>query len=208
MRQENLEEKMNRKLVSFAAVALAATVAYSASSGDAQAQDAVFLSQDAGHCEIFRALSRVVPGECLPGYQATRALVRHDKKQPAPQPALQPDPPESLSMAMMVTFELDSAHLTSESRSALDRIASVLDDRLMEESAILIEGHADSSGPETYNQVLSEQRANAVRSYLVQRHGIGADRLFAFGRGELEPYDPNNPYAGVNRRVEFANVSG
>lgn len=219
MRQKNLEEEMNRKIASFAAAAaIAATMAVAGPAQNVQAQElgarnmgaqnTVLLSQDAGRCEIFRALSRIVPGECLPGYQKARALVRHDKKLPAPQPALQPEPPEQLSMAMMVTFELNSAQLTAESRNALDNIATVLSDRLMNESAILIEGHADSSGPETYNQSLSEQRANAVRRYLVQRHGITGDRLFAFGRGELELYDPAHPFASVNRRVEFANVSG
>ena len=51
---------MNKKLATFAAAAIAATIAISGITTQAQAQDAVFLSQDAGHCEIFRALSRVV----------------------------------------------------------------------------------------------------------------------------------------------------
>ena len=55
---------MKTKLATFAAAALAATIALSGATQDAQAQDAVFLSQDAGHCEIFRALSRLIPSEC------------------------------------------------------------------------------------------------------------------------------------------------
>lgn len=66
-----------------------------------------------------------------------------------------------------------------------------------------LEGHTDSSGAAKSNQVLSEQRAIAVRDWLVAK-GVAADRLSAVGFGEDKPIDTNKTYAGRanNRRVE------
>ena len=66
-----------------------------------------------------------------------------------------------------------------------------------------IEGHTDSVGSESSNQLLSERRANAVRDYLIA-NGINADRLSAQGYGESNPIDSNKTRNGRqnNRRVE------
>ena len=68
---------------------------------------------------------------------------------------------------------------------------------------VVIVGHADASGSEQYNQVLSERRAATVRTYLTSRFGIAADRLEAQGEGETDPLAGTDPYAAKNRRVEF-----
>jgi outer membrane protein OmpA-like peptidoglycan-associated protein len=67
-----------------------------------------------------------------------------------------------------------------------------------------IEGYTDSVGSDSNNQLLSEERANAVRNYLIS-NGIGADRLAAAGFGETKPIATNNTRAGreENRRVEI-----
>ena len=66
-----------------------------------------------------------------------------------------------------------------------------------------IEGHTDSDGAKTSNQLLSERRASAVRDYLIS-NGIAADRLTSKGFGEDYPIDSNKTRAGKanNRRVE------
>jgi len=66
-----------------------------------------------------------------------------------------------------------------------------------------IEGHTDSDGSASSNQLLSERRANAVRDYLIA-NGISADRLTAAGFGESNPIDSNKTRSGKanNRRVE------
>ena len=66
-----------------------------------------------------------------------------------------------------------------------------------------IEGHTDSDGAKTSNQLLSERRASAVRDYLIS-NGIAADRLTSKGFGEDNPIDSNKTRAGKanNRRVE------
>lgn len=69
---------------------------------------------------------------------------------------------------------------------------------------MMIEGHADSRGPEKYNMVLSEKRAEQVRQHFL-RSGISADRLGTLGYGETSPLDTSEtPEAWTrNRRVEF-----
>jgi outer membrane protein OmpA-like peptidoglycan-associated protein len=66
-----------------------------------------------------------------------------------------------------------------------------------------IEGHTDSVGSESSNQLLSDRRANAVRDHLIA-NGISADRLSAVGLGEAQPIDSNKTRSGRsnNRRVE------
>ena len=72
-----------------------------------------------------------------------------------------------------------------------------------------IEGHTDSIGSDSYNQALSERRAQAVKAYLVSK-GISATRLSTEGKGESEPIADNtkngrdNPEGrAMNRRAEL-----
>jgi OmpA-OmpF porin, OOP family len=69
-------------------------------------------------------------------------------------------------------------------------------------SKFILEGHTDSDGSNALNQTLSENRAAAVKAYLVE-NGIGADRLKAVGFGETQPIASNKTAKGKaqNRRV-------
>ncbi len=101
-----------------------------------------------------------------------------------------------------ITFEAGSADLTGEGTIVIDNVA-----RLLEQSPgveLEIHGHTDSDGEETTNQVLSQQRAQAVASALAQR-GINAGRITAIGFGESDPIAPNVTADGraTNRRIEF-----
>jgi outer membrane protein OmpA-like peptidoglycan-associated protein len=72
------------------------------------------------------------------------------------------------------------------------------------DSRVTVVGHTDSSGAESYNQQLSERRAQAVLDELV-RQGVSYQRLSATGRGEYEPRADNASASGraQNRRVEI-----
>ena len=76
------------------------------------------------------------------------------------------------------------------------------------ELRIRIEGHTDSEGEDAYNQQLSEQRATAVRSYLVEKYGVAAQRLETAGLGESKPVADNATPEGrqQNRRVELVRL--
>lgn len=101
-----------------------------------------------------------------------------------------------------VRFDPDSARLTAEGRSTLDGIAATL----KEQSGFQVElaGHTDSVGSDAYNTLLSQQRAEAVRAYLIEK-GADESRLTAVGYGESEPVASNDTEEGRNnnRRLEF-----
>jgi OOP family OmpA-OmpF porin len=69
---------------------------------------------------------------------------------------------------------------------------------------VLIAGHTDSSGTEVFNQQLSQRRAEAVRQYLIDKHGIAAAKIQAKGYGSSQPVADNGTPEGryQNRRVE------
>lgn len=102
-----------------------------------------------------------------------------------------------------IHFEFDKATIKAESFDLLDEIASVINDNPRIQR-INIEGHTDSMGRDEYNEKLSDARAEAVRTYLVE-HGIAADRLTHEGFGEARPIASNDSDEGrqKNRRVEF-----
>lgn len=73
---------------------------------------------------------------------------------------------------------------------------------------IQIDGYADSTGSKEYNQKLSERRAMAVKSYLVEKAGVDASRLTIKGYGESQPVMSNETKVdrSQNRRVEFTTM--
>ena len=101
-----------------------------------------------------------------------------------------------------MNFAFDSAQLDATAKAALDEAVTVIKSH----SAVQLDvvGHTDTSGPEAYNQGLSERRAQAVVDYLVSR-GVAASQLRAVGRGEGEPIASNDTRDGRerNRRVEL-----
>jgi outer membrane protein OmpA-like peptidoglycan-associated protein len=101
-----------------------------------------------------------------------------------------------------VLFDVDSAVLSQDARYALDDAASVFLE--YPKTAIVVQGHTDSTGTERYNQELSERRATAVKNYLVGR-GVAASRMTALGYGESEPVASNATEQGraQNRRVSL-----
>lgn len=101
-----------------------------------------------------------------------------------------------------INFEFNKATLTSEAKGSLDKVAAGL--RGQSTMSLLIEGHTDSVGADTYNLKLSKQRAESARAYLIES-GIEGGRLTAAGMGESQPVGSNKTADGraENRRVEF-----
>lgn len=107
-----------------------------------------------------------------------------------------------LTLSNEVSFDFDSAAIKPAFKPTMYKLAEVL--KKYDRNEITIIGHTDATGPESYNQQLSERRAVAVRDELVML-GVPSSRLRAFGRGELEPRADNVSEAGrqLNRRVEI-----
>ena len=101
-----------------------------------------------------------------------------------------------------VNFEFDSASLTPAARSILDNVASVLSE--CDSAPVSISAHTDSIGTNSYNDGLSERRANSVSNYL-NNAGIDQSRMTSFALGESQPIDSNDTSEGRsrNRRVEL-----
>jgi len=107
-----------------------------------------------------------------------------------------------VNVSSEVSFDVNQASIKSNFRDSLNKVAGVVSEN--EKTAIHIIGHTDSTGSESYNQQLSEKRANSVARYLSQ-NGVQSDRMRMVGRGETLPVADNSSSAGrsQNRRVEI-----
>jgi outer membrane protein OmpA-like peptidoglycan-associated protein/outer membrane protein W len=103
--------------------------------------------------------------------------------------------------AKKILFQTGKSSFQNGITSNLDEIAVIMND--YSKAKFLIEGHTDNTGSTARNQVLSEQRANAVLNYLTSTGNVDSDRLVSAGRGELNPGFDNNTSEGrkINRRV-------
>ena len=101
-----------------------------------------------------------------------------------------------------VSFDVNSDVVRPGLYSELDRIAQIL--VKYTQTSIIVEGHTDSTGPESYNQKLAERRATNVKNLLVQRE-VSEYRVNTIGYGESQPVATNTTPEGrqMNRRVEI-----
>ncbi|MCM2972705.1 OmpA family protein [Larsenimonas suaedae] len=107
-----------------------------------------------------------------------------------------------LNMPGSITFASDSTQLTPQIQNALNGVNEVLKE--YGDTNINITGYTDSTGAASYNQRLSEQRAQSVGNYLAQS-GVDYNRLNIRGGGEQNPIASNDTESGraQNRRVEL-----
>jgi outer membrane protein OmpA-like peptidoglycan-associated protein len=101
-----------------------------------------------------------------------------------------------------IFFDFGSYSLKEESFEALNLLYKFM--KMNPEILVEINAHTDSVGSESFNMKLSQERANSVVQYLVQK-GIDATMLIPQGFGETQPVAPNSTDEGraLNRRVEF-----
>jgi outer membrane protein OmpA-like peptidoglycan-associated protein len=101
-----------------------------------------------------------------------------------------------------VLFDVDSAIVKPQAQDALDDAAQVFQE--YKKTAIVVQGHTDSTGTEEHNQTLSERRAQSVVAYLTGK-GIDPQRMAPQGYGEGQPVASNDSTEGraKNRRVDL-----
>ncbi len=129
---------------------------------------------------------------------APEAAPRAVPEAPAPEPA---PPQEDRIVLRGVNFDFDKSDIRPDAAVILDEAASVLAGR---SSSVTVVGHTDATGPDAYNQTLSESRAASVQAYLASK-GIDSSRLSTSGAGESQPIADNGTSDGraLNRRVEL-----
>jgi len=101
-----------------------------------------------------------------------------------------------------VTFPVNRSKVSDDARSIVDEAIAQLK---AENRGVYfeIEGHTDATGPDAYNMRLGEDRAEAVRNYLHDQHGIALNRMQVISYGEAKPVEDNKTrdHRAQNRRV-------
>ena len=115
-------------------------------------------------------------------------------------------PPRKPSASLLITFETNSADLTPAAKQQLDVVAAALKNERLAAYGFNVEGHADPRGSRDANRVLSQLRAESVRTFLITAHGIESQRLKAEGKGDQELLNRAYPAAAENRRVTIVTV--
>ena len=114
-----------------------------------------------------------------------------------------------IELAADVLFDFDKADILPKAREALKQAAMVIQDKA--KGTVRVEGHTDAKGSDTYNQRLSERRANAVKDWMISKEGLKSVNFATSGFGARKPVAPNTKPDGSdnpegrqkNRRVEI-----
>jgi outer membrane protein OmpA-like peptidoglycan-associated protein len=112
------------------------------------------------------------------------------------------------SVNVTVNFPTGSAELTPSTKASLDALGKALASSDLASFRFRIEGHTDNVGSRDANLALSQQRAEAVVSYLTSQYNVAPSRLEAVGMGQERPLvdtPPQTPEAR-NRRVQVINL--
>ncbi len=123
---------------------------------------------------------------------------------PPPPPAPKPVIIEKGRQTLDVKFDFDKATIKEGYYKDIDDLVNVMKD--YPDLNVVIEGHTDNIGKAEYNKKLSQERADAIKKYMVEKGGIDAARIDAQGFGDERPVDSNDTKEGRanNRRVEAA----
>jgi outer membrane protein OmpA-like peptidoglycan-associated protein len=119
-----------------------------------------------------------------------------------PPPAPRPVVIERGRQTLDVKFDFDKSTIKAGDYNDIDDLSQVMKD--YPDLKVVVEGHTDSIGSDAYNKTLSQERADAVKKYMVEKNGINANRIKAIGFGEERPIASNDTEEGrsQNRRVE------
>jgi len=105
-----------------------------------------------------------------------------------------------------MNFEYNSAKLAPSEMSKARALGEALSSAVFKGSTFLVEGHTDAKGGNTFNQRLSEQRADTIKRFLVEHYKIPATNLVAVGYGKTKLKNNDNPLGAENRRVRVVNM--
>jgi outer membrane protein OmpA-like peptidoglycan-associated protein len=195
--------------------ALAAGIALSLSAGLA------FAADDATEDQILRALtpkrltrslSGPVPADTAKAAEeakfvnqirnrATRSLSSGEREQIA---SIAKEKP---SIDLEITFDYNSATISQKALPAVTALGKALTNPDLKGTTFVLAGHTDAKGGDSYNQELSERRADSLKKYLMEKYGIAAADLVTVGYGKTKLKNAGNPAADENRRVQIVNMA-
>jgi len=112
-----------------------------------------------------------------------------------------------VNLSADVLFDFDKSSIKPEADAALQKVALIIAEK--RRGNVIITGHTDAKGSDSYNQKLSEQRAQSVRQWFVAKGQLSGDVILTLGMGEGDPVAPNSNTDGTdnpegrkqNRRV-------
>lgn len=105
-----------------------------------------------------------------------------------------------------ITFDYNSADISAKSLPSVQALGRALTNPDLKGSTFIVAGHTDAAGSESYNQDLSERRADSIKRYLIDNYHIASSDLVTVGYGKTKLKDPSQPMAEVNRRVQVVNM--
>ena len=137
---------------------------------------------------------------CRDNFLQALAMIEDGMKPAPPPPKPAPLPPQPMSF--IIFFDFDSATITPQAGRILDDVAAAY--REGRKTIVALDGHADRSGSNAYNQRLSERRAGAAKAALVTR-GVPVDAIATAAFGETRPRvaTADGVRQQENRRVEI-----
>lgn len=110
------------------------------------------------------------------------------------------------ALSMEILFDYKLADLTDVAKEQLRPVGEALASDKLQGLKFVVEGHTDAIGGYSYNKSLSEERALAVKRFLVESFQIEPSRIQIVGKGKSDLLDPANPASEVNRRVKIVAI--
>ena len=132
--------------------------------------------------------------------RSTRSLSMGEREQIA---GIVKDKPK---IDLEINFDYNSDRISARSLASVQALGRALANPELKGATFIVAGHTDAAGSDSYNQDLSERRADSIKRYLVEKSGIAAADLVTVGYGKTRLKDPANPLAEVNRRVQVVNT--
>jgi outer membrane protein OmpA-like peptidoglycan-associated protein len=109
------------------------------------------------------------------------------------------------SIDLEVNFDYNSDNIGSKAVPQVTALGEALASPDLKGGTFILAGHTDAKGSDTYNQGLSERRAEAVKQFLAEKYGIDANNLVTVGYGKTQLKNPAEPFTSENRRVQVIN---
>ena len=132
--------------------------------------------------------------------KTTRSITLDEREQLADLAKTKP------SIDVEVNFDYGSANIGQSALPYVTALGKALSNDDLKGSTFIIAGHTDGAGGPTFNQDLSERRADSIKRYLVDHYNIPAQSLVTVGYGKSKLKNAKNPSAAENRRAQVVNT--